>query len=297
MPRNILIHLALFTVSLIYGLTFSWAKLVMNGGYLGAFGFIVLRISFASLLFFLIHKIFIKEKVEKKDHIKMGIAAFFGVAANMLMFFKGLELTTPINSAVLMLFTPVFVFVISILAGREKVSFWRMSGIIIAAAGAFFLVFNNKFSIGSETLWGDLLTIFNAISYAVYLVYVKGLLKKYHPFTVSRYTFMYGLIFVSFFGFNQVINADYLSFPPKIIAIIFFVLIATTFLTYLLNAWALQHASSSLVGAYIYLQPVLASIIAEISGTDKLNLQRIIYILIIFTGVYLVSKKYKSNED
>ena len=70
-----------------------------------------------------------------------------------------------------------------------------------------------------------------------------------------------------------------------------FVTIGATFLTYVLNAYALKHASSSLVGSYIYLQPVLATLIAIISGKDFLSLDKFLSMLIVFSGVFLASFK------
>ena len=81
------------------------------------------------------------------------------------------------------------------------------------------------------------------------------------------------------------------NFTPKIWLFVAFVTIGSTFLTYVLNAYALRKASSSLVGSYIYLQPVLATLIAILSGKDLLTLEKLIYVMVIFLGVFLVSWK------
>ena len=135
----------------------------------------------------------------------------------------------------------------------------------------------------------------NAILYSVYLVKVKSLMRKYNPLTVSTYTFAMGSILVLPFGFHQLITTNFAAFPNSIWIGIAFVIIGTTFFTYLLNAWSLKHASPSLVGSYIYLQPVLATLIAVLAGKEMLNLEKVIFAVAIFTGVFLVNKSKKQN--
>lgn len=295
LKTEVRVHLSLFLVSLIYGATFSMAKVVMPA-YLEPFGFILLRVASACLLFLLFHRLFVREKVDKGDLLALATSAFFGVALNMLLFFKGLAITSPVNGSVLMLVTPVFVLLLSSVVNREKLSWWKNLGVGLAALGALLLMGGWNFRFSAETVWGDLYIILNALSYAVYLVYVKRLMVKYHPVTVSKWNFIFGLLIVLPFGWNDLMAVEWQTFTGEAWAIVAFILVGTTFLTYLLNAWALQHASSSLVGSYIYLQPVVATVLAQLNGQDQLNFEKICFILLIFAGVYLVSKKQKSSN-
>jgi drug/metabolite transporter (DMT)-like permease len=67
--------------------------------------------------------------------------------------------------------------------------------------------------------------------------------------------------------------------------------VATTFLAYLLNTYALKALSSSVVSMYIYFQPFLATLFAVILGKDSLTTIKIISAILIITGVYLVSRR------
>lgn len=257
--------------------------------YISPLTFIVLRVGCALILFLIFHSLFIREKIERKDISGLALSALFGVAANMLMFFEGLANTTPINASVLMMVTPVFVFVIHTVVNRQGINGVKAAGIALAAVGAMMLMGGKRLSFSKDTLYGDVYIILNALSYAVYLVYVKKFIKKYNPITVSKWNFIFGFLFVLPFGMGGLELIDWASFTPFIWFCFWFVLVATTFITYLLNAWALQHAPSTLVGSYIYLQPVIATIIALASQKDVLTSEKIIFILLIFTGVYLVS--------
>lgn len=291
MNQKVKVHIALWIVTIIYGATFSIAKLVMPI-YVKPFAFILLRVLVASILIFFFHRTFIKEKIkEKKDFYKLVVCAVFGVAANMMLFFKGLSITTPINASVLMLNTPIFVIIISMFWNKEKITARKAIGVLLACLGAIMLVGGRQFQFNSERVLGDLMVAANAAIYGFYLVYVKQLTHKYHPLTVTLYSFFIGTLLVLPFGFNEFTQISWVSFTPKVWACVAFITVGSTFFTYVLNAYALRHASSSLVGTYIYLQPVCATIIAIVFSTDALSLEKLIFMAIVFVGVYLASFK------
>lgn len=296
MSTRVKVHLSLLVVSLIYGATFSLAKEVMPT-YISPFTFILLRVAAALVLFLIFHTVFIKEKVARKDLAGIALSSFFGVAANMLMFFEGLANTSPINASVLMMVTPVFVFIIYTVVNKEGISWIKAAGIVLAAIGAMMLMGGARLSFSKATLYGDVLIMLNALSYAIYLVYVKRFLVKYNPITVSKWNFVFGFMMVFPFGVGGLEGIDWASFPPFIWFIFTFVLVGTTFITYLLNAWALQRASSTLVGSYIYLQPVIATILALTIQGGELTIEKIIFILLIFVGVYLVAIRPKKKKE
>lgn len=265
--------------------------------FIGAYGFILLRITAAAILLTLVNPFFSKAKVSFKNNFKdLLICSIFGVAANMLMFFKGLSITHEINGAVLMLFSPVFVFVFGLIFKAEKFYWWNILGIAIAALGALLFLGGRNFQFDPSVIAGDILIVLNAISYAFYLVYVRKLLKKYHPITITKYTFYIGFFLVLPFGFQEAVEANYAGMNGVHWFTLFFVLVFTTFLTYVLNSLAIKKGGASIVGAYIYLQPVLAAVIAHLLGADKVTIIKVIFAAIIFLGVYLVSiKKHARN--
>jgi drug/metabolite transporter (DMT)-like permease len=290
--RLILAHVAMFLVSLIYAANFSLAKMAMPQ-YVGAFGFILLRVSAAAALFFL-SSIFIREKVEKKDIGTLVLTSIFGVALNMLTFFKGLELTTPINGSLIMLMTPILVLVFSFVVLKEKLNYIKILGIGLGLGGALMLTLSDSNATSTyapDPLWGNILVGINAASYGVYLIMIKPLAKKYHPITIMKWNFGMGLLFVFPFGIQQTMEVDWQMMPYEIFWVIAFVLFFVTFVNYLLNAIALTVVSPSVVGAYIYLQPVLTALIAIIGGHDSLTFTITVSSLLIFSGVYLVSYK------
>ena len=288
MTKSTKVHGSLFLVSLIYAATFSIAKEVMPH-YIKPMGLITIRVWGAVSLLWVTHFLFVKESIfGKKDFLMLLKCAVFGVAANMILFFKGLAITTPINAAILMVTTPLFVAFFSFFLLNEKVTKLKVIGLCFGVFGAILLLLGPSLSFNSTTLWGDLMVMTNAIIYAYYLIIAKPLLHKYSPLTVIKWTFFFGGLLVIPFGFTELKEVQWQAIPNSIWSAIIFLIIGATFITYVLNAWALRNANATLVGAYIYLQPVLATIIAVSIGKDSLTLPKVLFSLLIFIGVYLV---------
>ncbi len=289
MSKIFRVHIALFLVSLIYAATFSIAKEVMPE-YIKPMGLIGIRVWGAVVLLWITHALFVREKIkDKKDYLELLKCAVFGVAANMLLFFKGLAITTPINGAILMVTTPLFVGFFSFFVLKEKATFIKILGLMLGVSGALLLLVGPKLSFSSSTLSGDIMVMLNAIIYSYYLIIAKPLLHKYNPITVIKWTFLFGGVLILPFSVPELQEVNWVSIPNNIWLSILFLIAGATFLTYLLNGWALRHANSSLVGAYIYLQPILASVIAIVLGKDELTWQKVVFGALIFLGVYLVS--------
>lgn len=290
-------HLALFGANIIYGINYIVAKGIMPHK-IGPTAFIFLRIFGASLLFWLI-KSFVKEKIDRKDYCRIVVCGILGIAINQLLYFHGLNLTSPIDASIIMTAVPVMVLIFSYFMMKEKITLYKLIGISIGGVGAILLIWYGNKSAGTSSVLGNLLILSNAIFYAFYLVYVKPLMKKYKPITVISWVFLIGLLFMIPFGVNDVIETDFSAFTLNTYLVITYVVVGTTFLTYLFNIYALSKVPPSVNGSYIYLQPVVSfvmvSIYAFALGKDEyaqdINLIKIISCILVVLGVFLISKK------
>ena len=273
---------------MIYAINYTFAKDVMPE-YILPSGFILLRV-FGAVFLFSFSYFFVRERIAFKDLLYFAICGLFGVAINQLLFFNGLNLTTPINAAIVMTINPILVIVFSFIILRESTSIKQIFGVIFGIAGATILILKSgNISLSTSSNIGNLFVLLNATSYALYLVIVKPLMKKYHPITVMFYVFGFGLLYVFPFGYIELFSVDWSAITNFIFFQIFFVVIFTTFIAYLCNAIALKYLKPTTVSVYIYLQPILAALFAVFWGSDFLDSQKIISSLLIFTGVYLVS--------
>lgn len=296
LKRNLAL-IAATLVSIIYGVTFTIAKDVMPE-FVKPFGFILLRVGGATLLFWFIAFLGPKEKIAWKDFPRILAAAMFGVAINMLTFFKGLSLTSPISAAVIMVTTPIIVLVLSSIIMKEKMITRKVFGIILGLIGTVFLILFGK-SIGNapQAGWGNLLVFINAVSYGFYLILVKKLMDKYNALTFVKWIYTFGFIMVLPFGWQEFQAIDWHTIPIPVYLEIGFVIVFSTFCTYLLNLLSMRELKPTTVAVFIYLQPLFAAIIAIALGKDQLNYVKIFAAVLIFTGVYLVTQKKPRTDN
>jgi len=291
-------HLALFSVATIYGINYTVAREVMRGGYIEPLGFILLRVITGAVLFWGVSMFLPKEPIRRQDVRLLILCGLFGIAINQMFFFSGLKFTTPINAALIMTITPLMVLLAAAVILKEKITFQKLIGILIGLSGAIAVVgYGQAISFSLESLQGDIMIFINAISFGIYLVLVKSLMKRYKAVTVLKWIFTVGVIIVLPLGAGDLPGVNWSGFPVHIWGAIAFVLLMTTCVAYLLNAYALKYLRASVVGIYIFLQPVLATIVALLSGRDELSTFKIIAAIFIFSGVYLVSKASQSDTD
>ena len=298
MSNAIRAHLALIGVNIFYGANHIVAKGVMPD-YLGPNAFIFFRVSITSILFFIFFKLFINEKIDKKDYYKFALCGLFGVTINQLFFFNGLEITSAFNAGIIMTSTPILVVLLAFFILKEQITLVKIIGIVSGAIGAILLTSAGRIP-GFDNPTGDLFIFINALSFGLYLVLVKPLMSKYKPLTVITYNFLFGLFFVCCYPnvSQELIETNFNQFNTVIWLRITFVIIGATFFTYLLNIYALKYVSPSVSGSYIYTQPILVIIFTILFGylgwaedySGSISFEKISYMLLIFLGVYLISK-------
>ncbi len=225
------------------------------------------------------------------------MCSLFGMAINMLSFFKGLDLSTPINSSVLVTTTPIIVVVLSAFLIEEKIRFTKGMGILIGLVGALVLVlYGNEIRGDAPNIpLGNILFLVNAFFFALYLILVKQLVDKYHPFTLMKWLFLIGIALNLPITLPEFLEISWAQLPWEAIWKMGFVVVGTTFCTYLFNAYALTQLKASTVSAFVYLQPVIAIIFAVASGRDTLSPVKTGAAILVLVGVYLVGKKSKPN--
>jgi drug/metabolite transporter (DMT)-like permease len=289
-------HLALLAANIIYGINYSVAKAVMPD-YIKPLALVSLRSLFAALLFWISGFFIPKEKVSRKDLIYLFVCSFFGVVINQIFFLAGLNLTSPINSSILISTNPIFAFVFAALILKEKISFLKGAGLAIGLSGVMILILQNGTpDLGSSTFIGDVITLINTISWAFYTVIIKKMLEKYHPVTVMKWTFLFGMLSTVPAGYGQWSTMDWTALPVKAILEIGFVIVFATYLGYLLISFGLRRLSPTIVSTYTYTQPIIAAYLASIMGQDQIDIVMIISALLIFAGVFVVSRQRNNNQ-
>lgn len=298
MDKRLLAILAATAASAIYGLNHTIAKGAMPA-YIEPFGFILVRVMGAGILFWGISIFTPKEKIEPQDWPRILICAVCGMVINMLFFFKGLSLSTPINSSVIVTLSPVMVLILAAFILKEKITPLKILGVSTGLVGALVLVlFSAKSSSNAPNIpLGNALFIVNAFSFGLYLVLVKPLTQKYSAITLMKWLFLIATLINFPITINQFMAVHWSNLPWDAVWRMAFVVLGTTFAAYLLNIYALKRLSASTLGVFMYLQPLIAIIYAISVGADTINSIKVIAAALVFVGVYLVSKKKKVTTN
>jgi len=283
-------HLILLLVAVFYGLNYFIAKIVFEE--LSPFALIAIR-GIAGVLFFTVMGSLIgRQAIQRKDLLMFGLAGMMGVGINQIFFLWGLSKTVEVNASVLMTMVPVCVLLIAWLMKQEHLGRKKVVGIALSFSGALLLSLNGRsMQIGTDTLLGDAMVLFNTCCYATYLVLIRPLSQRYNPFTVIMGIFWFGSWLTIPVGIPALIATDWASLSLSTWGGIAFVVVCITWAAYGLHAWALKHVPASQVGVYVYLQPVIVALLAPFLAETGISFFQLFCMSLVLVGVYLVSRK------
>jgi len=283
-------HLALIVSGLLFGANYWIAKGLMPG-FMQPMQIIFVRGLSALALFWLVSLLKDRQGILKKDHLILALCGLTGIAVNQTFFFIGLNLTSPVDTALIHSGSPVIVLLFSAWLAGEKTGRSKITGMVLGAVGAVLLVVQGNFSSNGEThLLGNTLIFLNIVSYSLYLVLIKPLMLKYSAVTIMKWVFLYGFLFVFPFCLPSMSMLQLNIFTPYAWFSIAYIVIGTTFITYLLTTYSLRTLTAGIAGYYIYMQPVIASIIGIVLFSESFNIAKVLAALLVFTGVFLVNR-------
>ena len=287
-------HLSLFIANIIYGANYVVAKAVMPDQ-IKPLALVAVRSVSAAALFWMTSLFMPREKVSRKDLLFLVFCSLFGVVTNQVLFLVGLNYTSPVNSSIIVSTNPIFAFILAAIILRENITFLKGIGLSIGLSGVLLLILESGTpDISSRTFLGDLFTLVNTISWAFYTVIIKRMLEKYHPVTVMKWTFFFGMFITVTLGYPQWINTDWSVISIRGWLGIGFVVVFATYIGYLLISFGLRRLSPTIVSTYTYLNPVIAAYLATIIGQDRIDLNMVLSAVLIFTGVFVVSWQKKT---
>ncbi len=285
-------HIAVLIANLIFGAGYAVIKTI-TPAYLAPYSLNVVRVVVSLILFWslLMFKPS-RASIDKKDIPLFILCGLTGVAINQIMFVKGLSLTSAIHSSLLSLATPIFITIIALWLIKEKFSINKFFGLALGIGGASLLVLvKDVQSSNSSSLLGHMFVLINAVSYAFYMVIVRPLMEKYNALHVLRWVFTFGALFILPIALPDFIATDWSVFGIAQWTALAFVVLFVTFLSYLFTVYGLQELGPSVTGAYIYTQPVFATIIAMVFAGEHFTIIKALAAVLIFAGVYLVNRK------
>lgn len=233
---------------------------------------------------------------QKSDYWRLAGLSLFGVVFNQLFFITGLSLTTASNTSLLAVMIPVFALAVGTIAGFERLTFLKILGMVFAAAGVIFLIDPRKASFSSQTTIGDIFIITNCLAYGIYVATSKNVITRNGTFRSMMWVFIFASLVCVPLGAYSFSTIDISAIDTKIWLIAVYIGIGATAAPYLLNAWALSKVNPSTVAVFVYFQPLIGFLMAAIFLGERADLKFAVAALMIFAGVFMVTKKFVPAE-
>lgn len=289
-------NLALLCTNLFFAINYNGIKFFTQNDIAGPFGINIMRVAGSMVLFWILFA-FRKEKqaIKNRDLAKLALCSFTAIALNQMLFIKGLSYTSPVHASLLTLISPILITLFAMYALHEKLTVIKFAGILLALAGALLLLNGKESNAGDNFLLGDALVVASSVAYAFYFILVKPLMETYSPIVVTRWLFTFGFIMTLPFCVGEFSAIHFSDFSFNEWLVLFLIVVPGTFIAYVFNVYGLKILSASIAGAYIYTQPLLTGIIAVAYLGEAVTRYKLISTLLIFSGLYLVQRKFQKN--
>ena len=277
-----------------WGLMSPVSKLVMAGSMVTPIVMTDLRIAGAMILFWIASFFQKKEHVPPKDLVKLFFASLLAIVFNQGCFIFGVSLTSPVDASIITTSMPIITMIIAALYLKEPITGKKIAGILMGASGALLLIMSgtqlSKSGGGNGNIWGDLLILLAQCSYASYIVFYKNFISRYSPVTIMKWMFTFSFICVIPFSYQSLSAMEWSGLESKYILGILFVVVGATFISYLLVPIGQKNLRPTVAGMYNYVQPIVASIVAVYWGMDSFNFMKVLAVILVFSGVFVVTQ-------
>ena len=290
---NISGHIACFTAYAIFGVNIIVCKDLTSGHLISPIGIFTLRSLGAGLMFWILSLFLPAEKVEKKDYLKILAAAFLGYFVTQLTFLVAIPDVTPMHCSIISSISPIYTMFIAAVVLKEPLSWKKAGGVVLSLCGILFLIFNNASgtSGASESkLSGIFLMFLNSLSFSLYLGIFKPVIAKYSVVTFMKWIFLFSALMSLPLSLREVVSLEWTKIPSVQMWELGFLIVFATFVSYFLIPFGQKRIRPTLVSMYSYIQPIIATIISIILCMDILTWQKLMAALMVFAGVFIVSR-------
>ena len=292
MKGNTLGHLACFIAYTIFGINIIVCKDLTTSQLLSPVALFCLRSLGAGLLFWLISTFLPKEKVDRKDYLKIFMAAVLGFFLTQMTFLIAIPSITPMDCSIVTSLSPIYTMFIAYFALREPITLRKAGGVALSFCGIVYLILNS--ATGADTsvqtsVWGLLLMIANSLCFSLYLGLFKPTICKYSVITFMKWIFLFSMLMALPLAVGEIVMFDY-SVPDNVYwTELAFLIICSTFITYFLIPFGQKRIRPTLVSMYSYVQPIVAIAVSICVGMDTLSWQKVLAAATVFGGVVLVT--------
>ena len=292
-----------FFVFCIIGAAALWGTMGIFVRGLSSYGFsplqiACLRIMAAGILFFAYLCVGGKEKlrIRKKD-LPLFLAMGWGsILFFTICYFTTIQRTSLAVAAILLYTSPIFVMLLSAVFLKEKITGQKLVALLLAFAGCVLMAGVGE--AGSLTGIGFLIGLCSGLGYGLYSIFGSILLKKYHPYTVSAYAFIFAGIGALFLCDGKDVGEKIMAAKhPAFLFFLFFLTAAVTAVApFLLYTVGLLKVEASKAAIMAMVEPLVAAVIGIFVFDETLSFSSAMGIACVFLAVFLLNSKAKKKE-
>jgi len=292
-------HLACFIAYAIFGVNIVICKDLTSSSLISPVGLYSIRAICAAAIFWILSIFTPKEKVDRKDFVKLLAASVTGFLVPQLSFLMAIPITTPMGCSIITATQPIYTMFIAAWALKEPITLKKAGGVALSFAGILFLIFNSMGgnASGETQPFGIVLMIINSIVFALYLGLFKPLISKYSVITYLKWIFLFATVMTLPMSAKEIFSIDYAAIPVDFLAELAFLIICATVISYFLIPIGQRNIRPTLVSMYSYFQPLIATGLSIMLGIEALGWQKIVAAVMVFAGVVIVSRSKSAEQN
>lgn len=296
---NIKGHLSMAGANIMWGLMSPIAKLTMASAVISPLLMVDFRVAGGALLFWITSIFCKREHVKAFDLMLLAGAAILGIVLNQSCFIIGISMTSPGEGSLITTTMPMWVMLLAWIILHEPVTLKKAGGIALGATGALILVLGNNTAInsGDNPLLGDIIVLAAQLSYALYLTLYRNFIKRYSLITLMKWMFLFATLISLAITWNDVLTTDFKAITVQEWTGAVFVVVGGTFIAYIFVMVGQKNLRPTIVGIYNYVQPIVATCVALYFGIERFTIAKVLAVILIFTGVYLVTISKAASVD
>lgn len=288
-------HLALFAAGCMWGLMAPIGKAAMDAG-ITNLSLATMRMVGAAVCFWFFSLFTHREKIDRRDLVRLFFAALLCIVFNQGLFVFGLSLTSPIDASIITTSLPIITMILAALFLKEPMTLTKITGVIVGTVGALILILSNQGGTNtSGNIWGDLMCLTAQISFACYLTIFKSLILRYSIFSLMKWMFTYASICFIPFSFHDLSDMISQTFPVTVWLQVGFVILFGTFFAYILVLTGQKTLRPTIVSMYNYIQPIVGAGVSVLIGMGTFGWTKAFASILIFAGVYIVTQSKSKN--
>lgn len=285
-------HVACFLAYSIFGINIIVCKDLAASNAISPLGIFSVRALGASILFWLMGLFTRREKVDLKDYPKIFAASMLGLFITQVSFLYGIGNITPMDWSILTVLSPIFTMFTAAIVLKEPITFKKAGGVALSFAGIIVLILSSSHSGGAAdtSVFGVLMGLLNAFSFALYLGIFRPVIQKYSVVTFMKWMFLFSLAASLPFTAGELVSVEWKAIPLTYYLELSFLVFFSTFIAYFLIPLGQKNIRPTIVSLYSYLQPIIASIVSIWLGMDRVTPLKVLAAVAVIAGVVVVSR-------